>query len=403
MGCFSCFPKEKRQGIEDATQGKKRSMNCFSCFPPQDLTERKKRNMNCFSCFLTQKSTQAKRDVTQGKSPKTDSFSCSPKKDLVQEKTQKASFDTRNSTQVKKDPTQGKKRNRSYFSCFPTCVKKDSTQGKTRNMARVSCFATRWKRRNKKLRRFGNCHWNKNRVSDEFQDQDVFSQAKKNKVDIKNQANGGLSAKNFTFKELAIATKNFKEECLLGEGGFGRVYKGKLEKTGEHVAVKQLDREGKQGNREFLVEIMILNHLCHPHLVNLIGYCAEGDERLLVYEYMPAGSLESHLLDLPRGRPPLDCYGVVLLELITGRRAVDLTRDSEELHLVQWVEPRIKDPRKYTEVVDPLLQGKYPQTDLSQVLAIAAMCLGVNASLRPSMSDVVPALASLVEDSVPSM
>ena len=61
------------------------------------------------------------------------------------------------------------------------------------------------------------------------------------------------------------------------------------------VAVKQLDRNGLQGNREFLVEVLMLSLLHHPNLVNLIGYCADGDQRLLVYEYMPLGSLEDHL------------------------------------------------------------------------------------------------------------
>jgi serine/threonine protein kinase len=61
------------------------------------------------------------------------------------------------------------------------------------------------------------------------------------------------------------------------------------------VAVKQLDRNGLQGNREFLVEVLMLSLLHHPNLVNLIGYCADGDQRLLVYEFMPFGSLEDHL------------------------------------------------------------------------------------------------------------
>ena len=61
------------------------------------------------------------------------------------------------------------------------------------------------------------------------------------------------------------------------------------------VAVKQLDRNGLQGNREFLVEVLMLSLLHHPNLVNLIGYCADGDQRLLVYELMPLGSLEDHL------------------------------------------------------------------------------------------------------------
>ena len=61
------------------------------------------------------------------------------------------------------------------------------------------------------------------------------------------------------------------------------------------MAVKQLDRDGLQGNREFLVEVLMLSLLHHPNLVNLIGYCADGDQRLLVYEFMPLGSLEDHL------------------------------------------------------------------------------------------------------------
>lgn len=60
--------------------------------------------------------------------------------------------------------------------------------------------------------------------------------------------------------------------------------------------MKQLDRNGLQGNREFLVEVLMLSLLHHHNLVSLIGYCADGEQRLLVYEYMPLGSLEDHLL-----------------------------------------------------------------------------------------------------------
>ncbi|OVA04349.1 Protein kinase domain [Macleaya cordata] len=115
-----------------------------------------------------------------------------------------------------------------------------------------------------------------------------------------------IAAQTFKFQELAVATNNFTEECLLGEGGFGRVYKGFLESTGQVVAVKQLDRNGLQGNREFLVEVLMLSLLDHSNLVNMIGYCADGDQRLLVYELMPLGSLEDHLHDLPPNKEPLD-------------------------------------------------------------------------------------------------
>ncbi|KAA8530027.1 hypothetical protein F0562_034561 [Nyssa sinensis] len=115
-----------------------------------------------------------------------------------------------------------------------------------------------------------------------------------------------IAAQTFTFRELAAATKNFRPESFLGEGGFGRVYKGQLDSSGQVVAVKQLDRNGLQGNREFLVEVLMLSLLHHPNLVNLIGYCADGDQRLLVYEFMPMGSLEDHLHDLPPDKEPLD-------------------------------------------------------------------------------------------------
>ncbi|XP_060186425.1 probable serine/threonine-protein kinase PBL25 [Lycium barbarum] len=118
--------------------------------------------------------------------------------------------------------------------------------------------------------------------------------------------NGDSSnAKTFTFRELASATKNFRQECLIGEGGFGRVFKGTLQ-GGEVVAVKQLDRTGTQGNKEFQVEVLMLSLLNHQNLVNLIGYCADGDQRILVYEYMPMGCLADHLIDIKEDQKPLD-------------------------------------------------------------------------------------------------
>uniref|UniRef100_A0A0D6QZ91 non-specific serine/threonine protein kinase n=1 Tax=Araucaria cunninghamii TaxID=56994 RepID=A0A0D6QZ91_ARACU len=304
--------------------------------------------------------------------------------------------------------------------------------------------------------------------------------------EVRRSTEQNIPAQTFLFRELAAATGNFNPDCLLGEGGFGRVYKGKLESTGQIVAVKQLDRNGLQGNREFLVEVLMLSLLHHPNLVSLIGYCADGEQRLLVYEYMPFGSLEDHLHDLPPDKESLDwstrmkiaagaargleylhdkanppviyrdfkssnilldeefhpklsdfglaklgptgdkthvstrvmgtygycapeyamtgqltvksdvySFGVVLLELITGRRAIDNSRATGEHNLVAWARPLFKDRRKFPQMADPKLHGRYPMRGLYQALAVAAMCLHEEAATRPLIGDVVTALGYL--------
>ncbi|GER25647.1 protein kinase superfamily protein [Striga asiatica] len=299
----------------------------------------------------------------------------------------------------------------------------------------------------------------------------------------------GFSAKNarqFSLVELVAATENFKADYFLGEGGFGKVYKGQLQDTGEIVAIKQLDRNGCQGIREFVVEVATLSNAEHSNLVKLIGYCAEGDQRLLVYEYMPLGSLEDHLhgprhnkkkldwntrIKIAAGaaegleylhnkmEPPiiyrdLKCsnillgekyfsklsdfglakvgplgdethvstrvmgtygycapdyamtgqltfksdiysFGVVLLEIVTGRRAIDTGRNGPEQNLVEWAKPLFKDRKKFHLMADRDLEGQYPMRGLYQALAISAMCIQEQPSLRPAITDIVSALKYL--------
>ncbi|KAK4760385.1 hypothetical protein SAY87_005278 [Trapa incisa] len=110
--------------------------------------------------------------------------------------------------------------------------------------------------------------------------------------------------KSFSFAELRASTRNFRPDSVLGEGGFGSVFKGWIDEislapskpgTGMVIAVKRLNQEGFQGHREWLAEVNYLGQLYHPHLVRLVGYCLEDEHRLLVYEFMPRGSLENHL------------------------------------------------------------------------------------------------------------
>ncbi|KAK8508893.1 hypothetical protein V6N12_034994 [Hibiscus sabdariffa] len=292
----------------------------------------------------------------------------------------------------------------------------------------------------------------------------------------------------FTYKELELATDNFSEANVIGNGGSSVVYKGVLV-DGTVAAVKRLHRDRKQGERAFRMEVDLLSRLNCPYLVELLGYCADQHHRLLVFEFMPNGTLQQHLhhpggeyrpLDWgSRLRIALDCaraleflhehaiptvihrdfkctnvllgqhlhakvsgfglatmgpdringqistrvprstgfiapeyastgklttksdvysYGVVLLQLLTGRVPVDIKRPPGEHVLVSWALPRLTNRDKVEEMVDPAIQGQYSKKDLIQVAAIAAMCVQPEADYRPLMVDVVQSLIPLVKN-----
>ncbi|KAL3037707.1 hypothetical protein AAZX31_01G084900 [Glycine max] len=116
---------------------------------------------------------------------------------------------------------------------------------------------------------------------------------------------GGLghSRSWFSYEELIKATNGFSTQNLLGEGGFGCVYKGCLP-DGREIAVKQLKIGGGQGEREFKAEVEIISRIHHRHLVSLVGYCIEDNKRLLVYDYVPNNTLYFHLHG--EGQPVLE-------------------------------------------------------------------------------------------------
>ncbi|KAI9385929.1 hypothetical protein POPTR_011G129350v4 [Populus trichocarpa] len=105
----------------------------------------------------------------------------------------------------------------------------------------------------------------------------------------------------FEFTAIANATSNFSINNKLGEGGYGPVYKGKLV-DGQEIAVKRLSRSSRQGLNEFKNEMILLNKLQHRNLVKLLGCCIERDEKMLIYEYMPNGSLDSFIFNGTKGK-----------------------------------------------------------------------------------------------------
>nr|KJB81849.1 hypothetical protein B456_013G164600 [Gossypium raimondii] len=124
----------------------------------------------------------------------------------------------------------------------------------------------------------------------------------------------------YSYKDLQKATYNFT--TLIGQGAFGPVYKAQMS-TGETVAVKVLATDSKQGEKEFQTEVMLLGRLHHRNLVNLVGYCAEKGQHMLVYVYMSKGSLASHLYS--ENHEPLSWNLRVYI-------ALDVARGLEYLH-----------------------------------------------------------------------
>ncbi|KAK7311797.1 hypothetical protein RJT34_10162 [Clitoria ternatea] len=322
----------------------------------------------------------------------------------------------------------------------------------------------------------------------------------------------------FTYDELVVATNRFSESNLLGEGGFGYVYKGVLQ-CGKEIAVKQLKTGSQQGEREFQAEVETISRVHHKHLVELVGYCVARAERLLVYEFVPNDTLEFHLhgegnavmewatrikiaLGSAKGLAYLheDCnpaiihrdikasnilldfkfeakvsdfglakifpktdgrithlttrvvgtfgylapeyassgkltdksdvysYGVMLLELITGRPPIT-TAGSRNENLVDWSKSEIEGAMfthkvssatdnqsinnvlalqarpllaqalqdgDFNDLVDPRLQKNYEADEMARMITCAAACVLHSARLRPRMSQIVGALEGVV-------
>ncbi|URD77458.1 STYKc [Musa troglodytarum] len=284
----------------------------------------------------------------------------------------------------------------------------------------------------------------------------------------------------FTLRDLEIATNWFSKDNVLGEGGYGVVYRGHLV-NGTHVAIKRLLNNLGQAEKEFRVEVEAIGHVRHKNLVRLLGYCVEGTQRMLVYEYVNNGNLEQWLHGAMRERGSLtwdarmkiilgtakalaylheavepkvvhrdikssnilvdedfnakvsdfglakllgagkshiatrvmgtfgyvapeyantgllnetsDIYsfGVLLLEVITGRDPVDYRRPPDEINLVEWLKWMIGN-RRSEEVVDPRIVIRPSTKALKKALLTALRCVDPDSEKRPTMGRVVQML-----------
>ncbi|KAK1577483.1 hypothetical protein Q3G72_022145 [Acer saccharum] len=289
---------------------------------------------------------------------------------------------------------------------------------------------------------------------------------------------------------LRNVTDNFSKENILGQGGFGTVYMGELH-DGTKIAVKRMEGgviAGK-GSTEFKSEIAVLTKVRHRHLVALLGYCLDGNEKLLVYEYMPQGTLSRHIfnwaeeglkplewtrrltiaLDVARGveylhglahqsfihrdlkpsnillgddmrakvadfglvrlapegkgsietriagtfgylapeyavtgrvttKVDMFSFGVILMELITGRKALDESQPEESMHLVTWFRRMHLNKDSFHKAIDPTIDlNEETVASISTVAELAGHCCAREPYQRPDMGHAVNVLSSLVE------
>eukprot|EP01018_Ginkgo_biloba_P013365 Gb_20176 [translate_table: standard] len=285
-----------------------------------------------------------------------------------------------------------------------------------------------------------------------------------------------LYIRSFSLKELEIATKKFSSDCLIGSGAFGKVYKGVLN-TNETVAIKRPNGETFQGDQEFHNEVKLLSKIHHKNLVSLVGLCEEAGEQILVYEYIPNGSLLEHISgqkDMPltwrerihiaigaakgiaylhegckpaiihrdikpsnilldydfeakvsdfglvkagpvgdqshvssqvKGTPGyLDPYyyssyhlttfsdvysfGIILLQLVTARPAVDLTRKRSHYNIIDWARPSLEQGNLEDILDVSLLTQPYNHEILLEMGQLGLRCVRRSPKERPTMRQV---------------
>nr|GMC91867.1 L-type lectin-domain containing receptor kinase IV.1-like [Ipomoea batatas] len=202
----------------------------------------------------------------------------------------------------------------------------------------------------------------------------------------------------FNYKELYFATKGFSDKQILGAGGFGKVYRGVLPNSKTEIAVKKVYHQSTQGMRSFIAEVVSLGRLCHRNLVPLLGYCRRKGELLLVYECMPNGSLDTgtHGYLAPEYIRTLKAtttsdmfaFGVFLLEVVCGRRAIEHKAPYEVLILVEWVFLSWN-RGEILQIIDPKLGEDYVVEEVNIVLKLGLLCSLVDTEFRPNIQQIL--------------
>ncbi|KAG4977885.1 hypothetical protein JHK84_037567 [Glycine max] len=213
------------------------------------------------------------------------------------------------------------------------------------------------------------------------------------------------NVRQFSDKELRLATDNYNPKNKIGRGGFGTVYQGTL-RDGRRIAVKTLSVWSKQGVREFLTEIKTLSNVKHSNLVELIGFCIQGPSRTLVYEHVENGSLNSALLgylapEYALGgqltkKADIYSFGVLILEIISGRSSARRTNGGgSHKFLLEWAW-QLYEERKLLEFVDQDME-EFPEEEVIRYMKVALFCTQSAANRRPLMIQVVDMLSKAIQ------
>ncbi|XP_031097387.1 G-type lectin S-receptor-like serine/threonine-protein kinase At4g27290 isoform X3 [Ipomoea triloba] len=235
-----------------------------------------------------------------------------------------------------------------------------------------------------------------------------------------------LELPRFDWSTISRATNNFSVMNKLGQGGFGAVYKGALD-GGEEIAVKRLSKNSTQGLEEFMNEVICIAKLQHRNLVKLLGCCISGEEKMLIYEYMPNKSLDFFIFDFGLARSILGnatgdntkrvagtcgymspeyaghgifsiksdvfSFGISVLEIVSGRRNSEFINEDQYVALPEHAWKLYREGNSIA-LVDEHITGSYDVVQVLRSIHVGLLCVQHSPEDRPDMSSVVHMLVN---------